>query len=32
LIRERFVLPQHRDFVIERAARLWDALPGDGQQ
>jgi hypothetical protein len=26
LIRQRFVLPQDRDFVIERAARLWDAL------
>jgi hypothetical protein len=26
LIRRRFVLPQDRDFVIERAARLWDAL------
>ncbi len=26
LIRERFVLPQDRDFVVERAARLWDAL------
>ncbi|MGP8243105.1 MAG: alpha/beta hydrolase domain-containing protein, partial [Bryobacteraceae bacterium] len=26
LIRRRFVLPQDRDFVVERAARLWDAL------
>jgi hypothetical protein len=26
LIRQRFVLPQDRDFVVERAARLWDAL------
>jgi hypothetical protein len=26
LIRQRFVMPQDRDFVIERAARLWDAL------
>lgn len=26
LIRRRFVLPQDRDFVIERAARLWAAL------
>jgi hypothetical protein len=26
LIRRRFVLAQDRDFVIERAARLWDAL------
>lgn len=26
LIRRRFVLPQDRDFVIERAARLWEAL------
>lgn len=26
LIRRRFVLPQDRNFVIERAARLWDAL------
>ncbi len=26
LIRQRFVLPQDRDFVMERAARLWDAL------
>lgn len=26
LIRQRFVLPEDRDFVVERAARLWDAL------
>jgi hypothetical protein len=26
LVRQRFVLPQDRDFVVERAARLWDAL------
>jgi Alpha/beta hydrolase domain len=26
LIRRRFVLPQDRDYVIERAARLWDAV------
>ncbi|MGA7237341.1 MAG: alpha/beta hydrolase domain-containing protein [Bryobacteraceae bacterium] len=26
LIRQRFVLPQDRDFVVECAARLWDAL------
>lgn len=26
LIRRRLVLPQDRDFVIERAARLWEAL------
>jgi hypothetical protein len=26
LIRQRFVLPKDRDFVVERAARLWDAL------
>ncbi len=26
LIRRRFVLPQDRDFVVQRAARLWDAL------
>jgi hypothetical protein len=26
LIRRRFVLPQDREFVVERAARLWDAL------
>jgi len=26
LIRQRFVMPQDRDFVVERAARLWDAL------
>jgi hypothetical protein len=26
LIRQRFVMPQDRNFVVERAARLWDAL------
>ncbi len=26
LIRQRFVLPQDRDFVLERALNLWDAL------
>jgi hypothetical protein len=26
LIRQRFVMPQDRDFVVERAANLWDAL------
>jgi hypothetical protein len=26
LIRQRFVMPQDRDFVVDRAARLWDAL------
>jgi hypothetical protein len=26
LIRQRFALPQDREFVVERAARLWDAL------
>ena len=26
LIRQRFVMPQDREFVVERAARLWDAL------
>ncbi len=26
LIRRRFVMPQDRDFVLERAARLWDTL------
>ncbi len=26
LIRRRFVLPQDRDFVIQRAGQLWDAL------
>ncbi len=26
LIRRRFVLPQDRDFVVQRAAQLWDAL------
>jgi hypothetical protein len=26
LIHQRFVLPVDRDFVVERAARLWDAL------
>jgi hypothetical protein len=26
LIRRRFVMPQDRDFVVERAAQLWDAL------
>ena len=26
LIQQRFVLPQDREFVVERAARLWDAL------
>lgn len=26
LIRQRFVMPQDRDLVVERAARLWDAL------
>jgi hypothetical protein len=26
LIRRRLVLPQDREFVVERAARLWDAL------
>jgi hypothetical protein len=26
LIGRRFVLPQDRDFVVERAMRLWDAV------
>jgi hypothetical protein len=26
LIKRRFVLPQDRNFVVERAARLWDAV------
>ncbi|MDR3698362.1 MAG: alpha/beta hydrolase domain-containing protein [Candidatus Sulfopaludibacter sp.] len=26
LIRQRFVLPEDRDFVVERALNLWDAL------
>ncbi len=26
LIERRFVLPQDRDFIVERAARLWDAV------
>jgi hypothetical protein len=26
LIRRRLVMPQDRDFVVERAARLWDAV------
>jgi len=26
LVRQRFVLPQDREYVIERATRLWDAL------
>jgi Alpha/beta hydrolase domain len=26
LIRRRFVMRQDRDFVIEKAAQLWDAL------
>ena len=26
LIQQRFVLPQDRDFVVDRAARLWDAV------
>ena len=26
LVRQRFVLPQDREFVVERAARLWDAV------
>ena len=26
LIRRKLVLPQDRGFVVERAARLWDAL------
>jgi hypothetical protein len=26
LIRKRLVLPQDREFVVERAARLWEAL------
>ena len=26
LIRRRFVLPRDRDFVVERAAQLWEAL------
>ena len=26
LVQQRFVLPQDREFVVERAARLWDAL------
>jgi Alpha/beta hydrolase domain len=26
LVRRRFVLPQDRDFLVDRASRLWDAL------
>ena len=26
LIQRRFVLPQDRDYIVERAARLWDAV------
>jgi len=26
LVRERFVLPQDRDYVVERATRLWQAV------
>ena len=26
LVRQRFVLPQDREYVIERATRLWEAL------
>jgi hypothetical protein len=26
LIKRRFVLPQDRDYIVERAARLWDAV------
>jgi hypothetical protein len=26
LARQRFVMPQDREFIIERAARLWNAL------
>jgi hypothetical protein len=26
LVQQRFVLPQDREFVVERAAELWDAL------
>jgi hypothetical protein len=26
LVRDRFVLPQDRDWMVERAGKLWDAI------